>query len=190
MEKEIWKDIPGYEGYYQVSNLGNVKSLTRLRKLRLELTCTVKEKMLKPQKATNGYLFIILSKDGKTRQILLHRLVMLSFIGKSKLEVNHKDGNKTNNCLSNLEYVTHIQNQYHSFRVLKRKPVKSWLGKRGMSHNKSIAIVIENINTGQKNIYGSYRIAEEETHIARSTIRKYINKNRVYKNKKIYEYEK
>lgn len=78
---------------------------------------------------------------------------MKTFVGNSKLEVNHKDGNKENNNINNLEYVTHSENQFHSFRVLKRNPVKAWLGKRGEKHNKSIGVIAYNTITNEKKIW-------------------------------------
>ena len=70
---------------------------------------------------------------------------------------------------------------------LKRNPVKSWLGKRGEKHNKSIGVIAYNTITNEKTKYGSMRIAEEKTSISRVTIRKYINKNKPYKNILFYE---
>ena len=98
-----------------------------------------------------------------------------------------KPHKKENNNINNLEYVTHSENQFHSFRVLKRNPVKAWLGKRGEKHNKSIGVIAYNTITNEKKRYGSMRIAEEKTSISRVTIRKYINKNKPYKNILFYE---
>ena len=189
MENEIWKDVPGYAGIYQVSNLGHVKSLSRQIIVRGYTRLLHNDRLIKISKYKNGYCFVTLSKNGINEQILLHRLVIKTFVGNSKLEVNHKDGNKENNNINNLEYVTHSENQFHSFRVLKRNQVKSWLGKRGERHNKSIGIIAENIKTKEKIKYGSMRIAEEEMSISRATIRKYINKNTPYKNILFYESE-
>lgn len=144
MENEIWKDAPGYDGYYQVSNYGHVKSLSRQIVVRGNTRLLHNDRFIKISKYNNGYCFVTLSKNGKNEQILLHRLVMKTFVGNSKLEVNHKDGNKENNNINNLEYVTHSENQFHSFRVLKRNPVKPWLGKRGEKHNKSIGVIAYN----------------------------------------------
>lgn len=187
MENEIWKDVPGYDGYYQVSNYRHVKSLSRQIVVRGNTRLLHNDRFIKISKYNNGYCFVTLSKNGKNEQILLHRLVMKTFVGNSKLEVNHKDGNKENNNINNLEYVTHSENQFHSFRVLKRNPVKSWLGKRGEKHNKSIGVIAYNTITNEKTKYGSMRIAEEKTSISRVTIRKYINKNKPYKNILFYE---
>ncbi len=111
---EIWKDIRGYESLYQVSNLGRVKSIPR------EGT---KGGFLKPSISKSGYLCVTLSKNNKTKRFPIHRLVANNF-----LEVNHKDGNKLNNKLNNLEFVTKSQNILHRFRVLKQKPYRKYNG--------------------------------------------------------------
>ena len=85
---EIWKDIIGYEGRYQVSNLGRVKSLN--------YNNTNKEKILKPKKENNGYLRVNLSKNGKAKMYSVHRLVAIVYIPnpENKETVNHKNENK------------------------------------------------------------------------------------------------
>ena len=96
--KEIWRDIEGYEGLYQVSNFGRVKSLNYRR--------TCKEKLLKAYKDKEGYLHVSLCKDGKTKTYSIHRLVAQEFIPNpyNLPQVNHKDENKTNNRVYNLEW--------------------------------------------------------------------------------------
>ena len=102
---EIWEDIEGYEGIYQVSSLGKVKSLN--------FNHTKKEKILKPFFNRDGYLSVNLYKEGKRKQYLVHRLVAKVFIPnpENKLEVNHKDEDKTNNKVENLEWVTSKENR-------------------------------------------------------------------------------
>lgn len=100
MKQEIWKEIDGYEGLYQVSNLGNVKSLKNGR------WGTGKERILMAGKHKLGYLFVILFKEGKMKNYKVHRLVAEAFIpNPQKLpEVNHKDEDKSNNRVENLEW--------------------------------------------------------------------------------------
>lgn len=106
---EIWKDIQGYEGRYQVSNLGRVKSIS-------------KGVVMKPFICGSGYQELILL-NGERKPKLLHRLVAEAFIPNAhgKKEVNHKDGDKFNNRADNLEWVTPSENQMHSHRVLGNK---------------------------------------------------------------------
>ena len=108
---EIWKDVPNYEGIYQVSNLGNVKSLSRLLRNKYN-TFVSKEKLLTPKIASTKYYFVKLCRNGE-KTLAVHRLVMMAFAGVSTLDVNHKDLNKLNNNLDNLEYCTRKENVYH-----------------------------------------------------------------------------
>ena len=102
--KEIWKDIPEYEGVYQVSNLGRVRSLK-----------WGKQRILKGGKNPKGYSLASLCKDGNVITNKIHRLVMLAFVGESDLQVNHINGIKTDNRLENLEYCTGPENIQHAF---------------------------------------------------------------------------
>lgn len=117
--KEIWKDIPNYEKCYQISNLGNVKSLKRTIKQfngHKIISKTIQEKNLTPRKTPNGYLQICLCKNGAKKTCSIHRLVAKTFIGESDLQVDHVDGKKQNNKLDNLEYVTNSENMQRAFK--------------------------------------------------------------------------
>lgn len=122
--EEIWKDIPGYEGYYQVSNLGRVKALVRKKNGRGGGFFWLPESIKQPYPQSDGYLQIGLSKDGSKSSFLLHRLVALAFIpGDSSLEVNHKDFVRTNCRADNLEWATRLENvdySHKSGRYLKK----------------------------------------------------------------------
>lgn len=124
MTIEIWKQIPGYETKYEISNFGNVKALYREQEFdgrwgKLKMNFPAKN--LKISRTPAGYCYLSLSKNGIQKKHLLHRLVMLAFVGPSLLQVNHKDGQKQNNCLENLEYVTALENLNHCINVLERK---------------------------------------------------------------------
>ena len=111
---EIWKDIEGYEGIYQVSNLGRVKSLSR----RDKLNRVIQEKILKPRSDKVGYLLVDLYKEGRMKTYLVHRLVAKAFIPnpEDKPQVNHRDENKTNNKVENLEWMTGKENANYGTR--------------------------------------------------------------------------
>jgi hypothetical protein len=120
---EIWKPIQGFENLYEVSNLGNVKSLDKLvngwcsKKLR-------KEKLIKPTDR-RGYLIVGLSKEGYRKYFSVHRLVAMAFIpyGDFSLTVNHKDGNKQNNLIENLEWCTRSEQMKHAIKTGLFKPI-------------------------------------------------------------------
>lgn len=116
MEKEIWKDIDGYNGLYQVSNLGNVKSVERFRKSKNNSIAPVQERLLKCKTDKDGYLEYTLSKDGKMKSYKAHRLVAMAFIpnpNKSPV-INHKNKLKNDNRVENLEWCTVQYNTEYS----------------------------------------------------------------------------
>lgn len=101
--EEIWKDIKGYEGLYQVSNLGNIKSLSRKRGNQFDY-----QEIIMKQGDYRGYKNVILQKDGKVKCFIVHRLVAEAFVPNPRNLpfVNHKDECKTNNTVDNLEWCT------------------------------------------------------------------------------------
>jgi hypothetical protein len=117
--QEIWKPIFGYEGIYEVSNLGNIRSLDRIdfagRHLKGKLFSTT---------AKESYVTVRLSKNGNITTFRIHQLVAEAFIPNpdGKPCVNHKDGNKQNNTAENLEWCTHSENNRHAFRTGLSKP--------------------------------------------------------------------
>lgn len=116
--QEIWKDIPGYEGHYQASNFGRIRSL-KFNKLRI----------LKLGNDGCGYYIVQLYLNNVAKSLHLHRLVWITFYGPipEGLQINHKDENKSNNSLANLELVTPSQNTNYGTR---NKRVSEKLGKR------------------------------------------------------------
>jgi hypothetical protein len=117
MTEEVWRDIPGYEGAYQVSNMGRVKSLSRsspivYRDGRIAKR-TLREKILTPCVNKRGYESLVLRLDGKDHTYEVHRLVAAAFMGPRPegQETRHLDGNRLNNRADNLAYGTHSQNQ-------------------------------------------------------------------------------
>lgn len=99
----LWKDVPNYEGYYEVSNTGLIRSKNGLRK---------------PQKSWDGYLYVKLCKKGECKKIKIHRLVALAFIPNPNNlpEINHKDEDTTNNVVENLEWCNRTYNNNYGTR--------------------------------------------------------------------------
>jgi hypothetical protein len=111
---ELWTSIPGYEGFYEVSNCGNVRSLTRFVPYGRHRGMTYKGKDLRLF-VSGSYLSVKLAKAGVTRTVYVHELVLLAFVGprppmEERCEIRHLDGDKTNNNLSNLKYGTVKEN--------------------------------------------------------------------------------
>jgi len=117
--KEIWKDIKGYEGIYQVSNLGRIKSLEREIPWNRwpGFRVILNEKILKPG-LCRGYSRVTLSKNKQKNEFQVHRLVLEAFVEPCQdgLEANHKNFDRSDNRVENLEWVTRSENIKHSFR--------------------------------------------------------------------------
>jgi hypothetical protein len=122
--EENWKDITGYEGYYQISSNGNVKSCSRFRLGKNGVLIKVNEKMMKLKTSKFGYLCVGLRKDSKKTMFSVHRLVAINFIENpfNKPTVNHKDGNKQNNSVANLEWSTLSEQTNHAIETGLIKP--------------------------------------------------------------------
>lgn len=117
LPNEIWKDIEGYEGIFQVSNKGRVKSLERVVNSNGGVRI-IKERIRKPQDA-HGYLRVRLKNGSTDKNYFIHRLVANTFIPNPNNlpQVNHKDENPQNNIAENLEWCTHIYNQLYGTRI-------------------------------------------------------------------------
>lgn len=123
-KNETWVSLPGFEGFYEVSNKGRVRGVDRVASFRGrwgDATAKMPGKILKPSVTKGGYYYVSLSKNSKKRKFFVHRLVMLAFFGDSDLQINHKDGDKSNNNMGNLEYCTAQENLLHCTRVLKKR---------------------------------------------------------------------
>lgn len=116
MEKEFWNDVVGYEGLYQISNLGRVKASARTFADKNGRVSRLKEKILKQSISNTGYYYVSLRKDNAAITTNVHRLIAEAFIPnpEKKRCVNHIDGDKTNNAIQNLEWVTHKENMQHA----------------------------------------------------------------------------
>lgn len=121
LENEIWLPVVGFEGLYEVSSLGRVKSLRNRYG-------TYREKILKQGKYKDGYLKVLLYKDEKKKTCRVNRLVAIAFIDNPNNFrcVNHKDENKTNNCVDNLEWCTHQYNLNYGTAQARRVASTDW----------------------------------------------------------------
>lgn len=119
---EEWRDIEGYEGYYQVSSFGRFRSLDREVVSKNGRVRMFSGSIRRTVHYSNGYLWLYLCKDGIKKSFIAHRLVAKAFIpcNDPSLEINHKDENKENNSVSNLEWVTHKENINHGTATERR----------------------------------------------------------------------
>lgn len=117
----MWRDICGYEGYYQVNEYGIVKSLDRFVTRSDGVVYTKKSKIMSQNEDSDGYMTVKLNKDGVSKRIPVHRLVALEFVDgyKDGYEVNHIDCDRKNNYFKNLEWVSHVDNVAYT-KMLKR----------------------------------------------------------------------
>lgn len=141
--EEVWKDIKGYEGLYMVSSFGNVKSLNYRR--------SGIAKNLKLKNTTNGYKAVILAKEGKHKDRMVHRLVAEAFIPNPKNlpQVNHKDEDKHNNRVENLEWCTAKYNS--NYGTGKERMAKSLTGKKHTDeHRKARSEWMTSLRVGEK----------------------------------------
>jgi len=172
---EEFRDIVGYEGYYQVSNFGNVKSLTRTIYKTDGTTQTFKDKIKKSTYNTKGYLQTGLTKDTIYKTHKVHRLVAMVFLDNpcDKSQINHIDGVKDNNNLTNLEWSTASENTIHAYSTgLLVQPV----GSKHFASKLTEKQVIEIRNTE-----GVHRIIAEKYGVTRNLIT-------MIKNRKIWKH--
>lgn len=153
---EIWKDIYGYEGIYQVSNKGRVRSQTR------KVWNYMKPgRVLKPYRKPNDYMHVNLRKDGGgDKHAYVHRLVAQAFLPNPDClpEVNHKDFDKTNNCVDNLEWVSDKENKRH-FRASQYAKMADSKKERVL-RNKSIQYILDHKKTVCELYDGGMSVAE------------------------------
>lgn len=174
MENEVWKDIPEYIGHYQVSNFGRVKSLDRMvffRKTEKSLQTKKLRKgvALRAAISNSGYETVCLKINGKRKNYSVHRLVALAFLGKSSLEVNHIDGKKNNNSVSNLQYCTRSENEKHAWKT----GLKKMRDVRGEKHPNAIlnSVKVEEIRNRKPKNIEEFKLIANEFKITRAHLR-------------------
>jgi hypothetical protein len=165
-DNEIWKDIPGYEGRYQVSDLGNVKSLDIVLLKRDGKKVTKKGKIKAFYIDSAGYKQVHLYMNGNAKHCKIHRLVADMFIKgkKENLQVNHINGIKTDNRACNLEWVTQEENMKHAYSIGLQTPVNNGLSKK-------IAVLKNGIQIKE---FPSIRELCREMNLDRRTVRRVI----------------
>lgn len=159
---EIWKDIENFEGFYQISNFGRVKSLKKWCGNKHLSKWIDSEKILKPTDNGRGYLIIAFNTNGKKKNYYIHRLVATHFLNKpiNKNIVNHKDYNKHNNNVNNLEWCTQKENIKYSINNMKHRKniTHSNTGERYICYRKKTKVYRVIID---KKEYGSFKTLEE-----------------------------
>lgn len=184
---EIWRDIPGYEGLYQVSDRGDVKSLDRYVQYPPTSTRKGYSKRINSRilvhDINDGYHYVQLFKEGQGTMYGVHRLVAMAFVANpnSKPAVNHKDRNKDNNSAGNLEWVTNKENTLHA-KATGHDFGRSWRGKEmsyehraKLSFASSRKIAVKCIETGE--VFRSLADAAERINMTSESIRNSIKNN-------------
>jgi len=166
---EIWKSILGYEGIYEISNLGNVKSLSKIVGKN-----TRGEVILKPAIDRKGYLFVSLTKNKISKCCRIHRLIAIAFIENSfnKPQIDHIDGNPLNNSVDNLKWSTQKENLNNP--IFKKRNSISHLGQRPVNCKKVYKVDEDN---NVVHVYQSLREASEITGIDKRKIVKTYKTN-------------
>lgn len=161
----MWKDIKGFEGYYQISDQGQVKSLERQITDSVGHIYIVRERIIKPWKAGRGYFAVTLSKNGKTKASYVHLLVAMAFISNPNNfpTINHINGNKLDNSVGNLEWVSYSYNNQHAYDI--------GLHKKGEEQYRA-KLTEENVREIKRlGKYATYQQIGDKYHVSQATIR-------------------
>lgn len=181
MDKEIWKDIKDYEGSYQCSSFGRVRSLDRYIEERSGKKQFRKGQIIKARLNKNGYLQLALNKNSKRKMKYVHILIAETFLeNHEKLEtVNHKDGNKLNNNVDNLEWSSYSDNNQHAYDELHRPATRE-----GASPKPVYIIDTYNNNIIQ---FDSIRETVDNIGLSHTQINRYIHSDKKWKGRYIFE---
>lgn len=166
--KEIWVDVIGYEGYYQVSSNGRVRGLARTV-FKNGKPCKLRQKKITLNVSYLGYVRVILSKQRKAKTFSVHRLVAIAFIENplKKPQVNHKNNIRSDNRLENLEWATSSENIIHKFKM-------GYKTDSGALDSQSKSVEQLDLHGNIIKIFGSMREAERESKVFRAAMKKCI----------------
>lgn len=173
--EEIWNDINNYKGIYQCSSMGRVRSLDRYVYEHSGKKQFRKGQEIKQRLNPNGYFQVPLNKNGIRKMCSIHILVAQTFLGEKHETdiVNHKDGNKQNNTLRNLEWISSSENNKHAYDVLNRNIVR--VGGRPKP------IIVEDILNGEVKKYISVAEASRNIGLSHTQINRYIKSKKIWK---------
>ncbi len=167
-ENEIWKNVPGYEGFYMASNKGRVHSLNRRIPTKRESHpfLIVSGKILSPKIDKDGYLHVVLCKNSFHKHMRVHKIIALTFIENPNnyLEINHKNNIRCDNRVENLEWATNRMNQFQKWKTFPKKQIK-YKTNRKISLQSSVGhaskLTVEKVRE-MKNLYISGNYTQEE----------------------------
>lgn len=164
-DEEIWKDVIGYEGLYQISSMGKVKSLQQGNAIGSKIT--YREKIMKPRLKKSGYYDVGLKTKGRQKRFRINRLVAMHFIPnpENKPFVNHKEGIKSDNRMAKLEWCTHSENMEHYKVTMNRNNERNF-------RKCTLQISLDGFLIG---VYNSRKEASERTNINICSIFKALN---------------
>jgi hypothetical protein len=163
-DKERWEYIPGLDNFYMANRLGKVKSIDRVIPFMKKHTIRRFGKILKTNIGRDGYEMVTINYNGSQKTLYIHRLVAKTFVDnpENKLQVNHKNGIKTDNRVINLEWVTHSENTKHSFDYLGRVAMTKQLQLK----YRAVKVTATNLKTNKKTVFTSKKEAIEKLKIS------------------------
>lgn len=191
LPNEIWKDIPGYEGFYQASSLGRIKSLERFKQNYSKLQ-KVEEKIIAQRLNWKGYCVVTLSKDKKTLQTNVHIHICKAFHlnPENKKTVNHINGIKTDNKVENLEWNTHSENHKHAFKTgLRKASIPFSKSGKPEKHPNAKKVFQYDLQMNFIKEWSSIQLATKELNILEKSIRNCCNHKYGYKTAGTFKWE-